>query len=71
MAKAKLYHAIWGACAFLSFISFIQTGSWASDHIGGVRAMWWVIGVASFITGAYFLYKVIKNTGSGGGSSVQ
>jgi len=72
MAKAKLYHLIWGAFSFAGVISLFQINSyWADKHNFNGFFGWLGIGIACLLVAAYFLYKVIKNTGSGGGSSVQ
>jgi len=63
MSKAKKYHICWGVAAFISFISFFQINSYWADkhHFNGIFG-WLGIGILFFLIGAYFLYKVIKNS---------
>ena len=69
---AKTWFALMASFAFLSVGSFFQINSYWSDknHFNGVFG-WLGIGIVSGLIAIYCLYKVTKNTNTGGGSSVQ
>ena len=69
---AKTWFALMASFAFLSVGSFFQINSFWADknHFNGVFG-WLGIGIVSGLIAIYCLYKVTKNTNTGGGSSVQ
>jgi len=69
--NTKQWFALMSVLAFGSAISFFQINSyWADQHNFNGFFGWLGIGIALGLGAAFCLYKVSKNSNTGGGSSV-